>query len=1252
MSEAIAIIGMGCRFPKAEGLDGFWKLLKNGEDAIAQVPASRWDRDAFYDPKPATPGKMNTLWGGFLEAIDEFDPEFFGISPREAHEMDPQQRLVLEVAWEALENACIVPKHLAGRPVGVFIGISNVDYRLLGEYNLPGIGAYGAIGQAHSMAANRLSYFLDLRGPSMAVDTACSSSLVTVHLACQSLLSGESDLAIAGGVNVLLLPGDSIVLSQAKMMAPDGRCKTFDSGANGYVRGEGCGIVILKRLAAAVRDKDPICGVIRGSAVNQNGLTNGLTAPSGLAQQAVIRRALDSGAVAPDEISYVEVHSTGTSLGDPIEVAALKAVLMEGRASDQRCWLGSVKTNIGHLETAAGIAGLIKVVLSLQHQQILPSLHLQQLNPRIKLDDSPLAIATWLQQWPQGKARRLAGVSAFSYGGSNAHVIVEEAPTMAVQPAEIGDRPHDLFTISARSEPALHELVKHYIEFLQVSPDISLGDLCFTQNTGRTHFSHRLASVVDSIAHLEQCLSAWVAGQENCGLVGGKVLPRKRWKVVFLFTGLGSQYEGMGQQLYETQPVFRSAINRCAEILAPELEMPLLKVLYPSKLPEGASARSCPLDRTVYSLPALFALEYALYQLWQSWGIQPAAVMGDGVGEYVAACVAGVFSLEDGLKLIASLGQMVQELPDGEVMASFEQVAQQVSYYPPQIQLMDNITGQVGTVEVASPEYWCQHTLSATNFAAGMETLHQQGYKVFLECGPQPILLDMGRQCWPDDVGVWLPSLKPGQSDWQQMLVSLGELYVRGVKVNWLGFDRDYRQRRKVTLPTYPWQRQSYWLEDPINSSLNGALGLAASWRAQKPLVVEARQPVARQSRVVQQSIAPQPQSKTTSDPHSHEAIVEWVEQWFRRQPGIDAGAIDPRVPFANYGMKSVLAVKLMQALEDWLQIRLDATLLWNFPTMDALAEYLVKEVSSAATLAEPTVGKPIHTPGFVYGFAGSSSQESSSACLVPLQYQGERPPFFCVHPYAGVVFPYVELAHLLGNNQPFYGLQALGLNPGETPLTSISDMAAAYVRALKTVQSQGPYRVGGWSMGAWIAFEMAWQLQQEGDIVDRLVLIDMPPPHTSYLKKLLSGVPFLFGQVLPEILPYVADYLRLHLQPDNGTITTPDDRPLFPTVIVQRMRRISSVIASSAPLASVLRANTQAVVGYSPNSYDGEITLLRTYRSVGGNLAQELTLGWQQFSSQAVQVHFLPGRHLTLLRSPHVQQLAETLQTCLLEPQ
>ncbi len=860
LQSSIAIVGMSCRFPGANNPDEFWQLLRDGKDAISH--SDRWGQPT---------------WGGFITDVDKFDPQFFGITPRETNYIDPQQRLLLEVSWSALETAAISPESLAGSRTGVFIGISSSDYSQLRFHYGLDADAYTGTGNAHSIAANRLSYILDLRGPSLAVDTACSSSLVAVHLAIQSLKNGECDHAIVGGVNLMLSPELTETFALAGMMAADGRCKTFDAAADGYVRGEGCGVVILKRLDEAIADGDNILAVIQGSAINQDGRSNGLTAPNGLAQQEVIRQALGNAGINPQQIGYIESHGTGTTLGDPIEVNSLKSVLSSGNI-ENTCYLGSLKTNIGHLEAAAGIAGLIKTVLCLQHRAIPPNLHFQELNPHIDLDNTPIAIPTQLQPWESDRPR-WAGVSSFGFGGTNAHVILGETKVAAQETNRDWERDLHLLTLSAKSQPALVDLVRQYKNYLTSHPQVPLADICFTANTGRNHWDFRLAIMGQSHEELTAKLSNYLEDRD-WEISNQKNSP----KIAFLFTGQGSQYLGMGDRLYRTQPTFRKALDRCAEILQPYLETSLIDILYPA-------SESSPLDETIYTQPAIFAVEYALAQMWLDWGILPDAVMGHSVGEYVAATVAGVFSLEAGLKLIAERGKLMQALPQegamyavfaaeeiikqlinpfadrvaiaainnhqsitisGETNAleqiisklesqgikykqlnvshafhsplmaamleDFTAVAQTVSYNAPQIQLISNVTGEIATEEIATPEYWVNHIVAPVYFAQGMETLKQQNYEIFLEIGAKPILLGMGRSIiqnerekYSSQTTLWLPSLRPRKSDWQQILQTLATLYTKGIKVNWSNFDRDYH-RQKFALPTYPFQRQSYWL--------------------------------------------------------------------------------------------------------------------------------------------------------------------------------------------------------------------------------------------------------------------------------------------------------------------------------------------------------------------------------------------------------------------------------------------------------
>ncbi|MBU8897887.1 SDR family NAD(P)-dependent oxidoreductase [Corallococcus sp. M34] len=667
-SEPIAIIGMGCRFPGgADSPRQYWELLRSGTDAVGPVPADRWDADAYYAQDPDAAWKMSVREGGFLaQPIAGFDSEFFGLSPREASYVDPQQRLMLEVAWEALEDAGIAPGSLAGSETGVYVGFLSSDYGRV-PFNAIKTGdlPYMGTGNELSFSAGRVSYVLGLQGPSMVVATACSSALVSVHLAAQALRQGECSLALAGGVNLILHPDNNIVLSKMRALAPDGRSKTFDASANGYGRGEGCGVLVLKRLSDARRDKDRILALVRGSAVNHDGPSGGLTVPHGPAQEKLLRKALDSAGLKPADVQYIEAHGTGTPLGDPIELRALDAVLGEGRGPEGLLKVGSVKTNLGHLESAAGAAGLIKVALSLRHGELPPHLHLRQPNPAVDWARLRLTIPTRLTPWPAGEAPRVAGISGFGLSGVNAHVLVEEAPAEAPREPEPNPRPVQVLTLSARSPEALGALAQRYEEALGAPSSEPLEDVCFTANTGRTHFRHRLALVGASREVMREQLRAFQQGQPAPSMFQGKQEGTPR--CAFLFTGQGAQWLGMGEELFRTEPLFRRTLLRCDEVLAPMLGQSLTSLLYPAARDERARAR---LDETGCTQPALFALEYALAQVWMQWGLTPEAVMGHSVGEFVAACVAGVFTLEEGLELIATRARLMQSLPAGGAMAA------------------------------------------------------------------------------------------------------------------------------------------------------------------------------------------------------------------------------------------------------------------------------------------------------------------------------------------------------------------------------------------------------------------------------------------------------------------------------------------------------------------------------------------------------------------------------------------------------
>lgn len=644
--DPIAIVGMGCRFPGANDPASFWNLLRDGVDAITEVPPDRFNIDDYYDPELGKPGKMNTRWGGFISDVDRFDADFFGITPREVQSMDPQHRILLEVAYEALEDGGIPLERIAGSNAGVFIGIAHTDYADLHLTEGLDPTPYYGTGRAHSIAANRISYTFDLHGPSLATDTACSSSLTALHLACQSLNRGECNLALVGGINLILTPTSTLGFSQAHMVSSDGRCKTFDVSADGYVRSEGCGIVVLKRLSAALRDGDLCAAVIRGTAMNEDGRTNGIMAPNVSAQEGVIRHALHDAGLQPADIDYVEAHGTGTPLGDQIEIDALKAALTEDRPLEPPLFVGSGKTNIGHAEAAAGMAGLIRTVLILQHRQVPPHLHLSTMHPAIKLEGVPLRIAGKLTSLEgHGKPLR-AGVNSFGFGGTNCHAILEEAPANEVE-ATHGRTRLELLTLSARSPQALATTAEAYRKSLaQGTETATLHDVCYTAALHRTHHAERLALVADSHDGIRDQLQAFEQGENLRAISRGSAAIR-HGKTAFVFAGMGAQWVGMGRQLLDGEPVFRDTIERCDAVMSRHVDWSVRDEI----LAVEAHSR---LDDIGILQPVLFAIAIAVADLWRSWGVEPDAVVGHSVGEIAAVYVAGAVSLDEAARIVCA----------------------------------------------------------------------------------------------------------------------------------------------------------------------------------------------------------------------------------------------------------------------------------------------------------------------------------------------------------------------------------------------------------------------------------------------------------------------------------------------------------------------------------------------------------------------------------------------------------------------
>jgi phthiocerol/phenolphthiocerol synthesis type-I polyketide synthase E len=983
----IAVVGMAGRFPGSKNLDQFWRNLVEGVNSVtffslAELEAANVDPDSLKNP-------LYVKAGAVLEDIQLFDASFFGYTPREAEIMDPQHRLFLECAWEALEHAGYDCETYEGR-IGVYSGAS-LNHYLLNVYSHPEIvkstsGLQILIGNKTDHLATRVSYKLNLRGPSLNIQCGCSTSLVAACVACQSLLSYQCDMALAGGVSIQLLEKRGYLYEEGGILSLDGYCRAFDANAGGTVGGDGVGVVVLKRLSDAQADGDYIHAVIRGSAINNDGSFKvGYTAPSVDGQAVVITEALAMAQVEPETVSYVETHGTGTIVGDPIEIAALTKAFRTASAKRNSCAIGSVKTNIGHLDTAAGIAGLIKTTLSLKHKKLPPSLHCEQPNPSIDFANSPFFVNTNLSEWETVGVPRRAGVSSFSIGGTNAHVILEEWARTSVT-AE--SRPRELLILSAKTESALEAVRVNLLTHLREHPEVDLASVAYTLQVGRQAFSHRSVimcrSRTDAIETLEKFhgTRVWKSFQQ-----------RRERPLVMMFSGQGTQYGGMARELYRGEKIFREQADVCVELLKQHLKLDLGDILYPET--DGKLNVAPEIDQTAIAQPALFVIEYALAHLWMKWGIHPEAMIGQSIGEYVAACLAGVMSLEDALFLVATRGQLMQKLPRGSMLAVFvrEKATQamletdpslslaavnssslcvisgptdavsglekwcqersiparplrtshafhsqmmepvikefttqfsKVKLNPPKLPFISNLTGTWITPEQAtSPDYWAKHLRQTVRFADGIVELLKEPERLFLEVGPGRTLTTLVKEMARyRGATVALSSLgdhNEKSSDLEIMLQTLGQLWLAGVKIDWAGF-HTHEERRRVPLPTYPFERKRYWLDGQ---------SLVANYQTMPEASVEAPD--------MNGSNSP-PLVKITvdSDKSSNNQNEETIRLIWQEVLGIES--ISLHDDFFELGGDSLVGIQLMSRLRTELAPELTMSALFESPTIAGLA--------------------------------------------------------------------------------------------------------------------------------------------------------------------------------------------------------------------------------------------------------------------------------------------------------------------------
>jgi acyl transferase domain-containing protein/thioesterase domain-containing protein len=1262
--DGVAIIGMSGRFPGADNVDHLWQNLCDGKESITFFKTGELDPSIPADLKN-DPHYVKAR--GLFEHIDRFDAKFFGISPQEARFMDPQQRIFLEVSWEAFENSGYQPESCKGL-IGVFAGCGlNSYYSHHVMTNPPQAESISRhlieLCNSPDYLATRVSFKLNLKGPSISLFTGCSTSLVAVSHGFDSLMNFQCDMAIAGGVYISCPPQSGYLYQEGEMLSKEGHIRPFDTAADGTVFSSGAGAVVMKRLEDALEDNDTIYAVIRGTAVNNDGHDKiSFTAPSVNGQAEVIAMAHANAGISADTISYIETHGTGTPLGDPIEIEALTQAFASTTRKRNFCAIGSIKANIGHLDAAAGVVGLMKTALALYYKKIPPLINFTAPNPQIDFDKTPFRINTQLYDWISGDHPRRAGISSFGVGGTNSHVVLEEA---CFPEKKRSSRRWQLLNLSARSDEALSHATTNLCDFLESHPQVELENIAYTLQTGRKDFLSRRIAVCrdnqDAIAVLNDADS-----RRN---LFSKQNPANR-DIAFMFSGQGAQYPNMGRELYQNEAVFRECIDQCSQILEQYLSFDLHEILYPS--PASAEKANEKLSQTVVTQPALFVLEYALAKLWLSWGIQPSVFVGHSIGEYVAACLSGVFSLADALFLVATRGKLIQNLPKGSMLAvfaspkdisailsdhgislaainapslcvisgkppaieaakihlqsleisytsllvshafhsammdpilnSFEKQMKQIELHPPEIQIFSNVTGKpMKAEEATNPSYWVTHLRETVQFSECIQNLMLTPNRILLEIGPGNSLCTLAKQHFNDANSlITLSSIRHPKetiSDEAFMLRTLGKLWLNEVAVDWTKLYANPFPKR-VALPTYPFERQRFWLESKQDAT------------------------IIQRSAVSQENIHHKQHSdddlNESSDQKLETDSLNEVENTLLNimKKVLGFNHIGIHDDYFDLGGSSLMAIQIFNRIEKKFGLRLPLATLYEAPTIKKLAEIVRQK-----------------------------DYQPLWSALVPIKPEGSRPPFFCIHGAGGNVLLYRGLARHLHPDQPFYGIQCVGMDGEESYLTRIEDMAARYIDEIGKHQPKGPYYLGGYCMGGQVAFEMARQLEQKGRKVAFLALFDS---HRRYIEE--KRIHYKTLKFLQNIGFHIRNIFLLngfdhrYAFVKERTLEARRRIHLRRNVLLQKLSNQLG-LSNDPPLLIMEKINDRACWDYIAKPYGGTVTVFKPLSAYIGY--QDNDLGWGNVCEK-VDVQQLPVFPAGMLVEPFDQILSEKFQSCL----